>query len=84
MTTLPGFPDRTDVVADYVRRTGRDVTDLAWYMAFGFFKLAVVVAGIVVRERAGAMVGSRNDPPARSIDPLVRRGLEVLDSGHIG
>ena len=84
VTTLPGFPDRTDVVADYVRRTGRDVTDLAWYMAFGFFKLAVVVAGIVVRERAGAMVGSQNDPPARSIDPLVRRGLEVLDSGHIG
>lgn len=84
VTALPGFPDRSGVVASYVRRTGRDTDDLAWYMAFGFFKLAVVVAGIAVRERAGAMVGSVDDPPARAIDPLVARGRQVLDSGDIG
>ncbi|HEX5493128.1 MAG TPA: phosphotransferase family protein [Mycobacteriales bacterium] len=84
VTALPGFPNRAEVVSSYLRRTGRDGDDLAWYMAFGFFKLAVVVAGISARERAGAMVGSADDPPARAIEPLVRRGQEVLDSGDIG
>lgn len=84
VTSLPGFPSRAEVVARYVRRTGRDTGDLAWYMAFGFFKLAVVVAGIAARERVGAMVGTTADPMGRTIDPLVRRGREVLDSGDIG
>lgn len=61
VTALPGFPRRTDVVHRYAERTGQDVSELAWYVAFGFFKLAVVIAGIAARERAGAMVGSPGD-----------------------
>jgi aminoglycoside phosphotransferase (APT) family kinase protein len=94
VTALPGFPRRTDVVRRYAERSGRDVSDLAWYVAFGFFKLAVVVAGIAARERAGAMVsatdgdgargGAAGDALAAVIDPLVARGRAVLERGEIG
>jgi aminoglycoside phosphotransferase (APT) family kinase protein len=78
VTALPGFPTRGDVVARYAERTGRDVSALPWYVAFGFFKLAVVVAGIVARQRAGAMADNSDDGLARVIDPLADGGRAAL------
>jgi len=78
VTALPGFPTRGEVVARYAERTGRDVSALPWYVAFGFFKLAVVVAGIVARQRAGAMADNSDDGLARVIDPLADSGRAAL------
>jgi aminoglycoside phosphotransferase (APT) family kinase protein len=78
VTHLPGFPGRSAVVARYAERTGRDVTALPWYVAFGFFKLAVVVAGIVARQRAGAMADNSDDGLGASIGPLAEAGREAL------
>jgi aminoglycoside phosphotransferase (APT) family kinase protein len=78
VTGLPGFPDRAGVVARYVERTGRDVSALPWYVAFGYFKLAVVVAGIVARLEAGAMADNTDDGLARVIDPLAAGGRAAL------
>jgi aminoglycoside phosphotransferase (APT) family kinase protein len=78
VTGLPGFPTRAEVVARYAGRTGRDVSALPWYVAFGYFKLAVVVAGIVARQKAGAMADNRDDGLARAIDPLAEGGRAAL------
>ena len=78
VTALPGFPSRGDVVARYAGRTGRDVSALPWYVAFGFFKLAVVVAGILARHRAGAMADNSDGGLARVIDPLADSGRAAL------
>ena len=56
-TALEGFPTRTEVAELYAGRTGLDLAALPWAVSFGFFKLAVVCAGIVARVRGGAMVG---------------------------
>ena len=80
VTALPGFPSRGDVVARYAGRTGRDVSALPWYVAFGFFKLAVVVAGILARHRAGAMADNSDGGLARVIDPLADSGRAALES----
>jgi aminoglycoside phosphotransferase (APT) family kinase protein len=82
-TTQPGFPGRRDVVNRYAERAGRDVSALPWYVAFGLFKLAVVVAGIVARQRAGAMADNVDDGAAAAIDGLVEGGRYVLDTGEI-
>lgn len=82
VTGLPGFPGRDEVVGRYVRRTGRDVSALPWYVAFGFFKLAVVVAGIVARQKAGAMADNSDDGLARAIDPLAEGGRAALAPGR--
>jgi aminoglycoside phosphotransferase (APT) family kinase protein len=54
-TVLPGFPPRDDVLARYAHRSGRDVSDIAYYQAFAFWKLACIGAGVYARYAAGAM-----------------------------
>ncbi|HYT10547.1 MAG TPA: phosphotransferase family protein [Mycobacteriales bacterium] len=78
VTALPGFPTRGQVLAWYAERTGRDVSALPWYVAFGFFKLAVVVAGIVARQKAGAMVDNTDSGLAGVIEPLADSGRTAL------
>jgi aminoglycoside phosphotransferase (APT) family kinase protein len=78
VTTLPGFGTRDDLVRRYAERSGRDLADLPWYVAFGSFKLAVVVAGIVARHRADAMVGEGFADVGASFAPLVHLGHATL------
>ena len=78
VTAQPGFPTRAEVVERYAARTGRDVSALPWYVGLGFFKLAVVVAGIVARHRAGAMADNTDDGLAGVIEPLAEGGRAAL------
>jgi aminoglycoside phosphotransferase (APT) family kinase protein len=82
-TTLPGFPTRREVADRYASRTGQDVDQLPWYVAFGFFKLAVVVVGILARQRAGAMTGDVAAGMTATIDGLVAGGRRALDTGGL-
>jgi len=78
VTDLPGFPGRSALVERYAARTGRDVSALPWYVAFGHFKLAVVVAGILARQRAGAMADNTDDGLGARIGPLAEAGRAAL------
>ena len=82
-TALPGFPTRAEVVELYAAGTGADVSGMPWYVAFGFFKLAVVCAGIVARVRGGAMVGEGFDGIEGRIGPLVQLGRRTLATGTV-
>ena len=82
-TVLPGFPTRAEVAELYARRTGADLSSLPWCEAFGFFKLAVVCAGIVARVRAGAMVGEGFGGIEERIGPLVELGRATLADGAL-
>jgi aminoglycoside phosphotransferase (APT) family kinase protein len=74
VTAGEGFPTRAQVVARYAERTGFDVSDVDWYQAFAFFKLAVVCQGIAARAAGGAMLGSGFDEAQRLVAPLVTAG----------
>ena len=54
-TQLPGFPSRDEVVARYAERTGHDVSDLPYYSAFQYWRLACISEGVSARYAAGAM-----------------------------
>jgi aminoglycoside phosphotransferase (APT) family kinase protein len=82
-TALPGFPSRRALAHRYAERTGRDVAALPWYVAFGYFKLAVVVVGIVARQRAKAMTEVVGGDLAAVIDGLVAGGRHALDTDGI-
>jgi aminoglycoside phosphotransferase (APT) family kinase protein len=78
VTAAEGFPTRDEVVARYADRTGFDVTDIGWYEAFAFFKVAVVCQGIAARAEGGAMLGSGFDEAQRLVAPLVKAGRQRL------
>lgn len=80
-TTLPGFPTRPELAAAYARGSGLDLEPLPWYVAFGTFKLAVVLAGILARVRAGAVPASAAHGIEDAVDPIVALGHHVLDDG---
>ncbi|GAA1208237.1 phosphotransferase family protein [Pseudonocardia alaniniphila] len=80
-TQLPGFLDRSDVARAYAAGSGLDLEPLPWYVAFGAFKLAVVLAGILARVRAGMVPVSMGAGLEGSVDPLVALGHHVLAEG---
>ncbi|WP_308258089.1 phosphotransferase family protein [Pseudonocardia lacus] len=80
ITALPGFPSRAGITERYAAATGLDVSPLPWYVAFGAFKLAVVLAGIVARVRTG-MVPETMAVDLGSVLPLVTLGQHVLAEG---
>jgi aminoglycoside phosphotransferase (APT) family kinase protein len=82
VTRLPGFPPRRELLERYATRTGSDLSLLPWYVGFAGFKLAVVLAGVAARGRAGAMIGEGFVEMAARIAPLVEVGHSAL-SGEL-
>jgi aminoglycoside phosphotransferase (APT) family kinase protein len=58
-TVVPGFASRAEVKARYAAQTGRDVSNLGYYVAFGYWKLACILQGVLARYLAGAGGGVR-------------------------
>jgi aminoglycoside phosphotransferase (APT) family kinase protein len=81
-TRLPGFPTRADVALHYAQRSGRSIRELPWYVAFGCFKMAVVVVGILVRARTGAVPSDTATGLAHGVRPLALLGDHVLRTGR--
>ncbi len=52
-STLPGNPDRSEVLALYERACGKTVEDPVFYYVFGLFKIAVIAQQIYFRFRQG-------------------------------
>jgi aminoglycoside phosphotransferase (APT) family kinase protein len=80
-TRLPGFLHRDEVAAAYAAGSGADLAGLPWYVAFGAFKLGVVLAGILARVQAGMVPASMAAGLDGSLAPLVALGHHVLAEG---
>ncbi len=52
-TMAPGFPTRQEVAARYAERSGRDLADLDFFVALGYWKLAIILEGVYARYAAG-------------------------------
>ncbi len=73
-----GFPAQDELIERYAARSGLDTTPLPWYIAFGYFKLAVIAEGIFYRYLNGQTVGSGFEGMGDLVPALVRRGLDTL------
>ena len=56
-TTAQGFARRDQVLAAYAAHSDIDVTGVAYYQSFGYWKLACILQGVYARYRAGATAG---------------------------
>ncbi|MGH3872857.1 MAG: phosphotransferase family protein [Pseudonocardiaceae bacterium] len=81
-TRLPGFPTRAELSGRYAQRSGRSIRDLPWYIAFGSFKMAVVLVGILSRARTGAVPADTAAGLEHGVSPLALLGEHVLRTGR--
>ncbi|GAA3360844.1 phosphotransferase family protein [Saccharopolyspora gregorii] len=74
-----GFPPIRELWQRYAERSGTDLSDVEWYRAFGFFKLAVISEGIHYRFTRGQTVGDGFEHIGALVPHLVAQGLSALD-----
>ncbi|MFV0306151.1 MAG: phosphotransferase family protein [Desertimonas sp.] len=81
-TTAPGFWNRRQVVERYAETAGRDLADLDFYVAFGYWKLACILEGVYARYVGGAL-GERDhselEPFRQQVDRAAEMAAETLD-----
>jgi aminoglycoside phosphotransferase (APT) family kinase protein len=80
VTALPGFMRRGEVAARYAELTGRDISNIGYYMAFGCYKLAVVLEGIHARYLQKQTVGEGFEREGPAVPKLIARAHQMLDS----
>ncbi len=83
-TTVEGFATKSDLVKRYAALSGRDVSQIGYYVAFGYWKLACIIQGVYARYTAGAM-GDRGDVTefdvfGRQVEMLADAAERALDT----
>jgi aminoglycoside phosphotransferase (APT) family kinase protein len=78
-TTLPGFLHRAELVAEYARRSGRDVAAVDFYQVLALYKLAIISEGIYARYLQGKTLGEGFSGMTRPSGALARRALAIAD-----
>ncbi len=53
VTDTPGFMTREEFMGRYAEGSGRDVSEMHWYLVFGYFKLAAIIQQIYARYAKG-------------------------------
>jgi aminoglycoside phosphotransferase (APT) family kinase protein len=82
VTAGPGFLSRLQVAERYAELTGRDVSRIGYYMAFGCFKLAVVLEGIHARFLQHKTVGEGFEQEGPAVPLLIQRAHRLLDAAQ--
>ncbi|AXL87786.1 acyl-CoA dehydrogenase [Streptomyces sp. CB09001] len=77
----PGHPAPAELIERYAARSGRDVSTVAWYTAFAWFKLAVILEGIHYRYTLGQTVGRGFDRIGDLVPVFIEHGLTTLQKG---
>ena len=84
VTAMPGFLSRSELAERYAELTGRDLSGIGYYMAFGCFKLAVVLEGIHARFLQHKTVGEGFEREGFAVPVLIERAHQMLDRGLDG
>ncbi len=81
----PGFPTREEIAARYSEASGRDLADLDFYTALGYWKLAIILEGVFARYAAGgygkAGAGDGFEAFARLVERLATAAEEIESRG---
>jgi aminoglycoside phosphotransferase (APT) family kinase protein len=83
VTTQPGGLTRAEVVQYYAKKTNCDTTQIAFYLTFARFKLAVILQQIFYRYRQGLTKDPRFAGMPERIKALLRASLHTAQTGQI-
>ncbi|WP_042351359.1 phosphotransferase family protein [Bacillus massiliigorillae] len=77
VTILPGFMTRDQFIEAYAKKSGRDVSQIDFYLTFAYFKLAVIVQQIYFRWKKGQTSDARFSTYEDAARGLIRIALEL-------
>ena len=77
-TNHRGFPTRAEVVERYARRSGLDLSGIAWYQVFGVFKFLVIVQQIYIRYLRGQTKDQRFAHYNDQVAHLAKKGVSLI------
>ena len=79
-TLAPGFPRREVLKARYAEQSGRDLSELDFFVALGYWKLAIILEGVYARYAAGGY--GKVDPGIKEFARLVERLAEAAEQAE--
>jgi aminoglycoside phosphotransferase (APT) family kinase protein len=82
-STYPGSMTRAQLVERYARKTGRDVSHMAFYLVLARFKLAVIVQQIYFRYHQGLTKDARFRSMSDVVRILLRAALSSTQTAAI-
>jgi aminoglycoside phosphotransferase (APT) family kinase protein len=79
----PGFPTREELKARYAEGSGRDLSELDFFIALGYWKLAIILEGVYARYTAGGYgkVNEGVEAFARLVERLADEAERVERAG---
>jgi len=84
-TAAGGFPNRAAFLRSYADRTGRDVSGIAYYRAFQYWRTGAIVEGVLSRYLKGVMGGRADTDAFRAqVDSVAQAALDLLRNMDAG
>ena len=74
----PLMPEADDLANRYSMAAEQSLNNWDFYMALGYFKVAIIAAGIAFRARKGGGVAADTDQVDQAVGPLIAAGLRAL------
>ena len=74
----PLMPEVDELANRYSLAAEQPLDNWDFYMALGYFKVAIIAAGIAFRARMGGGVADDADAVDKAVAPLVAEGLRIL------
>ena len=75
----PLMPEADDLAQRYSLAAEQSLDNWDFYMALGYFKVAIIAAGIAFRARMGGGVAADTDQVDKAVGPLMAEGLNALN-----
>ena len=76
----PGFPTREELIGRYAEASGRDVSELGFFLALGYWKLAIILEGVYARYAAGAY--GKADANLEAFAAMVERLADAAEAAE--
>jgi aminoglycoside phosphotransferase (APT) family kinase protein len=83
VTVTPGFMTRRDLIDRYETQSGRDLSDMHWYVVFGYFKLAAILQQIFARWKNGQTEDERFADFGERVRTLILHAENLTRTGEV-
>jgi aminoglycoside phosphotransferase (APT) family kinase protein len=83
VTVTPGFMTRKEFIDRYEKESGRDLSDMHWYVVFGYFKLAAILQQIFARWKNGQTEDERFADFGKRVRTLILHAENLTRTGDV-